>query len=357
MCKFETNFTVLDNIVAMNLDVSLWTGRKKLEAQDFGGVELPPKDLASLGSKRIADPEKLKVFSTLKCRAASFLDKHAVRFMGGWGVPVAKLGMVIDELVKIRTEFEQEKTAFLADYDNSLGDWINTHSEWSGIIRNSTVSSDYVRARLAFKWQAFRVNPVMEHESPTAVMEAGLAEEIDGIADTLYGEIAHAAKEMWTRVFDGRTEVTQKALSPLRTLRGKLEGLTFVEPHVCYVVDIIDGALKRMPDKGIIKGTDLLLLHGLVHLLQDGDELLRQSHQIVDGYGPATVLDALLQQVASVPQHRDPDNSDEQDHGNKDGVIDNPSVVPPQSAPGTGGRPMPMVPPVVTQRIPSLGLF
>ena len=55
MCKFESNFEVLDKIVALNLDVTLWTGRKKLEAQDLGGVNLPPEDLASLGSKRIAD--------------------------------------------------------------------------------------------------------------------------------------------------------------------------------------------------------------------------------------------------------------------------------------------------------------
>ena len=77
MCKFESNFEVLDKIVALNLDVTLWTGRKKLEAQDLGGVNLPPEDLASLGSKRIADPEKLKVFSTIKCRAASFVSFHS----------------------------------------------------------------------------------------------------------------------------------------------------------------------------------------------------------------------------------------------------------------------------------------
>ncbi len=277
MCTFQTDFKVLDDIVALNLDVSLWTGRKKLESQDFGDVELPPRDLASLGSKRIADPEKLKIFSTLKSRASSFLDKHAVRFMGGWGVPTPKLGMIIDELLKIRAEFEQAKTDFLAEYDKSLGDWINNHSQWASIIRDSTVSSDYVRARLHFKWQAFRVNPITEHENPRAVLEAGLSEEVENVADTLYGEVAHASKDMWNRVLVGRTEVTQKALSPLRTLRGKLEGLSFVEPHVCYVVDIIDGALKRMPKKVPIEVTDWVLLQVLVIWLQDGEALLDHS--------------------------------------------------------------------------------
>ena len=31
--------------------------------EDFGGAELPPEDLASLGSKRIADPNSLKAVS------------------------------------------------------------------------------------------------------------------------------------------------------------------------------------------------------------------------------------------------------------------------------------------------------
>lgn len=305
MCKFQSDFRVLDNIVALNLSVSLWTGKKKLETQDLGGVELPPEDLASLGSKRIADPEKLKIFATLKARASSYLDKHAVRFMGGWGVPIPKLGIVIDELLKIRDDFEQAKATFLSEYDTSLGEWIDSHKEWASIIRDSTVSSDYVRSRLNFKWQAFRINPVLEHENTTAVIESGLAEEVDGIADTLYGEIAHAAKDMWTRVFSGRTEVTQKALSPLRTLKEKLAGLSFIEPHVCHVVDIMDGALKRMPEKGFIKGNDLLLLHGLVKLLQDGDDLLRHSQQIIAGYGPATVLDDLLKQAAPMNTRED----------------------------------------------------
>ena len=342
MTTFQTDFKVLDDIVALNLDVSLWTGRKKLETQDFGGVELPPKDLASLGSKRIADPEKIKVFSTLKSRASSFLDKHAIRFMGGWGVPTPKLSMVIDELLKIRAEFEQAKADFLADYDKSLSDWINNHSQWASIIRDSTVSSDYVRARLHFNWQAFRVNPITEHENSMAVLEAGLSEEVERVADTLYGEVAHAAKDMWNRVLVGRTEVTQKALSPLRTLRGKLEGLTFIEPHVCYVVDIIDGALKRMPKKGPIKGTDLLLLHGLVNLLQDGEALLDYSQQIIEGYGPSTVLDDLLRQGMPLA------GMAEQNQDKTEEAIGDSGSAEPQ---------IPMLPPTSAHHLPSLGLF
>ena len=61
-----SDIKVLDNLLALNLNVNLWSARKKMVLEDFGGAELPPEDLASLGSKRIADPNSLKVFSTLK---------------------------------------------------------------------------------------------------------------------------------------------------------------------------------------------------------------------------------------------------------------------------------------------------
>ena len=140
MTQIISDIRILDNLLALNLDISLWSARKKMTVEDFGGAELPPEDLASLGSKRIADPSSLKIFSTLKARAFSFLDRHGVRFMSGWAIPEEKAGAIIQELVTIRDEFLREKEAFLADYDESVKAWIDKHSQWSEIIRGSTVS-------------------------------------------------------------------------------------------------------------------------------------------------------------------------------------------------------------------------
>jgi hypothetical protein len=54
----NTDITVLDHLMALNLDVNIWTARKKLTPADFGGAELPPEDLASLGSKKIWVPRR-----------------------------------------------------------------------------------------------------------------------------------------------------------------------------------------------------------------------------------------------------------------------------------------------------------
>lgn len=145
-----SDIKVLDNLLALNLTISLWSARKKMCLEDFGGAELPPEDLASLGSKRIADPNTLKIFSTLKARAFNYLDRHGIRFMSGWAIPEDKAGEVVQELMLIREDFLREKEQFLNDYDISIQHWIDRHSVWGNIIRESTVGPDYVRSRMSF---------------------------------------------------------------------------------------------------------------------------------------------------------------------------------------------------------------
>lgn len=38
-----TDITVLESLMAIHLDVNIWTARKKLSPADFGGAELPPR--------------------------------------------------------------------------------------------------------------------------------------------------------------------------------------------------------------------------------------------------------------------------------------------------------------------------
>ena len=59
MTPIVSDIRILDNLLALNLNVSLWSARRKMSQEDLGGAELPPEDLASLGSKRIADPATL----------------------------------------------------------------------------------------------------------------------------------------------------------------------------------------------------------------------------------------------------------------------------------------------------------
>ena len=209
-----TPLHVLDRILALNLDISLWSARTKLTEEDFGGAELPPEDLASLGSKKICDPARLAVFSKLKARAVNLLNRHGVKFLSGWAIPEDKAGDIINGLCAIRDEFFMEKQNFLASYDEGIAEWIARHPAWANIIQNSTVSRDYVDNRMKFTWQLYRVAPAAGLDDDTAMTESGLHEEVENLGNTLFGEIARDASDIWRKVFEGKTEVTHKAIIP-----------------------------------------------------------------------------------------------------------------------------------------------
>ena len=287
---------ILNSLLAINLDVNIWTARRKLSVADFGGAQLPPDDLASLGSKRVCDPEELKIFGTLKARAVSLLDRNGVRFLGGWGIPEDRAQAIVEELERLRDEFAAAKQDFLARYDQAVQEWIVRHAGWEQIILSSTVGVDYVRSRLGFRWQVYRIVPPTGDPAMVGTVGVGLADEVHGLGLTLFEEVAKAATEAWHKCFAGKSEVTRKAVSPLRTIQRKLAGLTFIEPRVAPVADLLETAFASLPRRGKIQGASLLMLQGLVALLRDPAALTEHGQMLIEGRAPGALLDDLLRQ-------------------------------------------------------------
>ena len=294
----QTDIKVLDNILALHLEVNIWTARKKLSPEDFDGATLPPDDLASLGSKRICDPEDLRVFGTLKARAVSLLDRHGVRFLGGWAIPENQADAIVTELEQILRDFNTAKEDFLARYDESVREWIAKHPGWEQIIFDSTVSADYVRSRMGFLWRLYRIVP----PDPADPVMVGIKDEVEGLGQTLFGEVSKAATEAWHKCFAGKMEITRKALSPLRTIHQKLSGLSFVEPRVSPVADLIHTAFEHLPKRGRIEGANLLMLQGLVSQLRDTDALIEHGQKIMDGTTSKDVLSLLVEGQGEMPE-------------------------------------------------------
>jgi hypothetical protein len=293
----QTDIKVLGSLLALHLEVNIWTARKKLSPEDFDGAKLPPDDLASLGSKRVCDPEDLKVFGTLKARAVSLLDRHGVRFLGGWAIPENQADSIVTELDQILQDFNRAKDDFLSRYDESVREWIAKHPGWEQIIFDSTVSADYVRSRMGFCWRLYRIVP----PDPADPVMEGLKDEVEGLGQTLFGEVSKAATEAWHKCFAGKTEITRKALSPLKTIHQKLSGLSFVEPRVSPVADLIHTAFEHLPKRGKIEGANLLMLQGLVSLLRDTDALIEHGQKIMDGTIAQDVLSLLVSGQGGIP--------------------------------------------------------
>lgn len=308
-----TDIMVLKQLTAIRLDVNIWSARRKLTPSDFATPDLPPEHLASLGSKKVCNPEDLRIFATLKARAIALLDRHGVRFLGGWVLPETAVRMVIEALEIISTDFTAAKEAFLGRYDEAIRQWISLNPGWETLIGNSLVGIDTVRARLGFAWQVFKIVPPKKLGKTEA--ERPLLDAVASLGSTLFGEVAKVADEAWHKSFAGKLDVSSKALSPLRGLRHKLAGLSFVEPRVAPVVDLLDAAMTSLPDKGPIAGSDLVMLQGLVCLLRDPAALVEHGQKIIDGQTPVDALYGLValpigNPSASFPDEEDPEEGD-----------------------------------------------
>ena len=288
-----TNVTVLDHLLVVNLDIHVWTARKKLSAPDLGDADLPPGDLASLGSKRVCNPKEIQTFNTLKSRAVALLDRHGVRFLGGWAVPQKAIDEICMELTAIRDEFNQTKHEFLRRYQQAVADWIASHPKWAGIIENSVETEDYVRSRLDFRWQVFQVQTPAQTGS---VYQGELDSDISDLGLTLFEEVAQAASLAWKRCYSGKSEITRKALSPLKGIEQKLLGLTFVEPRVAPVAELIATAIQEIPKRGAIQGSILTRLQSLVCMLCEPKLILRHGQRMLEGkINASDILNGLLE--------------------------------------------------------------
>jgi hypothetical protein len=254
---------ILKNIVLVTMNTTLWSGRKRLRPEDLklvDGSELPPDKLANLGSKRVMDPEALAPFARLKRRAEREILAVGTRFLGGYAVPAEKIDELMPKLAAIQKEFEESREGFLSAYDQAVEDWIAENPGWQEVIRRAVEDISYVGRQLSFSVQTFRINPVRAHRS-------GLESEIHGLADQLRHEVGQVARTAWESSYQGRTEVGQKAIRPVRAMLEKIEGLVFLEPGLNELVEGIRTVLTALPTAGSIKGADFASLCGALHLL------------------------------------------------------------------------------------------
>lgn len=292
--------STLTGLTCFSIGFRLWSARKKLRAEDLKGTaaaNLPPADLASLGSKKLIDTKVIAVFDTLKKRAERYLSSIGVSFegLGAWAVPDDKVAEVAAHLEAIKAEFEVEKAKFINQYDDHVTKWMKDHKEWEHIIRNYVESSLEVGSKIQCSWRCFKVVAAVDDQS--SALNNGLNDDIGGLAGQLYKETAAAATGMLKNV----TSIgawRERTLSPLRSIRSKLNGLSMLDGGVSTLVDSIDHVLASMPGKGPFVGPEVSQAFMLLQVLSD-EHRMRQHIKLVS---QGTSLDMLF----AVPDRSSP---------------------------------------------------
>lgn len=262
--------TILDSVALIKLDVSLWEGRKKLQQADLKAAsgELPPEEVASLGSKKIIHPSVINEFNRIKQRVKKqLLDRVGTRFLGGWAVPLDCLDEVMQEIEKERAAFYEARRGFLDNYQERIEEWVSAHPEWARIIRNAVPPKDEPARQLQFEYSVIKVAPVTDQKTGDPVHDR-VNQEAERLGSRTLQEVAEQAQEIWSRI-QGESRVTQNSAKGVYRLVEKLRGWSMIEPRAYHLVEQADQALAEIPKNGPIEGAAVTTLHGLVLLLAD----------------------------------------------------------------------------------------
>lgn len=300
----QSEIQILDQILLVDLSgIHLWTARKKLKPEMLEG-KIPPARLASLGSMRVIDPEKLKPFEKVKRRAIKVLEDYGIKFLGGYAIPQEKIQRVVDELEALKNQFYDLKINFIPNYDRWVNEWVEQEwerAEWREAIMQSITPKHQVEAGLQFGYAACRVAPDGDKH-----LSATLGSQVRGLSDQLYAETAETAERLMENGLATRGHVTQTTLNTIRKMNTKLKGLMFLSSDVQALSTYIDETLAVLPVSGVVNGTQYNNIVMLVSALSDEDSIRRliKNFNIANGSSEPEVVavPAVEQPAATVTE-------------------------------------------------------
>jgi len=314
--------TLLERVVLVKVDANIYGARKKLKKEDLilaDGSILPPEDLASLGSKRLLDPDKLTVFNRLKKEAERICLRVGTRLLGGFAIPTESAASITDCLERIAQDFTEAKAQFLAGYDAAVTDWVVRHPEFAGIIEQAVDSVEYVSTRLSFDYLIVTVGlPDILPEKELARLET----KVSTLSGQMFYEISVEASQLIEQSLLGKDQVTRNALRPIRRMRDKLDGLSFLDHRVAPIVSSIDQLLAKIPNKGAIEGSLLQEILATTMLLADPDKTQRHGEGLLAAQaGQLSPLDTIADDIEIVAGVSDVVNSEPFDEENASSTL------------------------------------
>ena len=263
---------VLDKTVCARLICTLWTGRRRLRGEDLGTLadELPPEELASMGSLKLCDPAELRELANIKRRAERACERRAVRFLGGYATDEKHIDNLVATLDELKAEFDNAASRIVTNLEKSVDAWVEGHPEWAEAIRRQPPDAKRIGAQLRFDHQVYRIGPAADDGAPT---NDGLVRAASGLKGQLYSEIAAQARTTLKRSFEGKGSVGQRALRSIKPMAEKLDALSYLDGQIRPVLDNVRRVRDALPKTGEVAGQDLVQVIGLLNFLGDENQL------------------------------------------------------------------------------------
>lgn len=294
-----------ENVICVLLDIHLWSGRQALKRDHLIAAnpslsDLPPADLASMGSIRICDPEEVRVFQRLKNEAIRVLSDNGVALLGAIAIPVGLFDEVNKKLQDIGARFSANANSLLVRYDTEAQKWRDKWAKENPLhahLLRRMPDAQSVVGRLSYGYHSYAVQPPASGETHTA--NNHFDNQLKGLKGELLNGAAAEANDLLTKYLVRKTDdanqkrdrITQKTLRPFKRVSAKLRSFAFVDPCVGPLADVIDSVLQSLPSDGPVEGVHLLSVWNLATMLSNPIQSARLGEQAFMGGADAALLD------------------------------------------------------------------
>ena len=267
----------LSSIEIFRLSGSLWGGETALKADDLDPqvrAALPPKELASLGRKRVYPAGPLENLRAIRYRAYMALRRFGCSVFGGdaYAVDPAISPKVVDALTKIKADFEDAKLRFLINYEQMFEDWIPTiDPRWEQVIRSALPVKEEVAKRVSFGWQQFRL------AEPASAPAQGdtLQEEIAGLGGSVFQQLADMVSIQWNRQKNSLKDASgwkRGVPDSVKAVVEKARNCAMFDPALSVLADTLEMRAKAACVKNPEPG-HLCSFKGLLLAMQDPENV------------------------------------------------------------------------------------
>jgi len=257
------------------------SGRKKLSADDLVEMygSLPPKELASLGSKKVIDPERVQFFLAKRAAAERACAKAGVRVGDMYAIARHKAPEVMKELGAIKNQIEKERDRLAQELHDAVEGWVERNPDaYADVIRSGAPSRDYIQRRISMDVFSFEA---------TGFNVKGSVNQFDIALSTLdqqlLTEVAERAAGVLTDSFANGKTPTRRVLGALEEISEKVGSLAFLRSGFQELSNYIDEKVEYYRS-GAAKMSEeqLTSLAALFVTLSDPDQaatLARTLHQ------------------------------------------------------------------------------
>lgn len=248
-----------------------------------------PENLLTM-TAHLADKEALRGLSTLRAQVSRELDPLGTRFplLEAHLLPKANLSVAAEVLDRAEVAYNAWVSPALDRLEASIGRKLAEYPEFAEALRAAAPTRAELEARMRFRRGIVTLGMVTA-ESGQAV-PAGLENEIMSLPMQVAREISQDVDENWSEiVLKPDAKVAQRFRSVIERVRAKAKSMSYIEPKLSTLVDVIDSTMKRLPAYGPLTGVHVVVAHGLRSLLRDPEAILGSQAVIL----PSEVQDEL----------------------------------------------------------------